>query len=187
MKPPSSADSQFRKHLRFGPLNRLRSWYQWTRIGYCGRDVFLDSDVHLLRYPKNIHLADEVVINRGCQLCPCNPGAQIRVGKRTVLGAYSFLYASQSITLGDDCLIAPFVYFVDSDHARSREAPMNTQGMETAPIVIGNDVWIGARVVVTRGVTVGDGAILAAGAVVNQDVPPYAIFGGVPAKQIGVR
>lgn len=187
MSLPAPAPSQFRRHLRSTPLSRLRRWYQWARIGTCGRDVYLDPDVHLLRYPRNIHLEDEVVIGRGSQLCPCNPKARIQIGKRTVVGAYNFIYASESITIGEDCLIAPFVYLVDSDHARSREARMNAQGMITSPITIGNDVWIGARVVVTRGVSVGDGAILAAGAVVNQDVPPYAIFAGVPAKQIGVR
>lgn len=52
---------------------------------------------------------------------------------------------------------------------------------------IGNDVWIGAKACINSGVTIGDGSIIAAGAVVTTDVPPYSIFGGVPAKKIGVR
>ena len=55
------------------------------------------------------------------------------------------------------------------------------------PVTIGNDVWIGANVVILPGVVIGDGAILAAGAVVNKDVEPYTIVGGVPAKQIKKR
>ncbi len=55
------------------------------------------------------------------------------------------------------------------------------------PVVIKNDVWIGANVVVLRGVTVGNGAVLAAGAIVNKDVPDFAIVGGVPAKIIRYR
>jgi len=54
-------------------------------------------------------------------------------------------------------------------------------------VVVGNDVWIGARATILEGVTIGDGAIIAAGAVVNKDVEPYAIYGGVPAKKIGNR
>ena len=60
-------------------------------------------------------------------------------------------------------------------------------GFLRAPTVIGNDVWIGANAVVLKGVRVGDGAVIAAGAVVTRDVPPYAIVGGVPAKVIRYR
>ena len=58
---------------------------------------------------------------------------------------------------------------------------------EFLPIKIGNDVWIGARAIILDGVTIGDGAIVAAGAVVSKDVPPYAIVGGVPAKVLRYR
>lgn len=58
---------------------------------------------------------------------------------------------------------------------------------EYKPVKIGNDVWIGARVIVLEGVNIGDGVIIAAGAVVTKDVPPYAIVGGVPAKIIRYR
>jgi acetyltransferase-like isoleucine patch superfamily enzyme len=67
-----------------------------------------------------------------------------------------------------------------SDVAKSR-LPAQT------PVVIGNDVWIGANVVIRCGVTIGDGAICAAGSIVTKDVPPYAIVGGVPAKLIRMR
>jgi acetyltransferase-like isoleucine patch superfamily enzyme len=58
---------------------------------------------------------------------------------------------------------------------------------EEKPIKIGNDVWTGANVIILGGLTIGDGAIIAAGAVVTKDVPPYAIYGGVPAKLIRYR
>ena len=58
---------------------------------------------------------------------------------------------------------------------------------EHPPVFIGNDVWIGANVTICNGVNIGDGAIIAANSVVNSDVPPYAIYGGLPAKLIRFR
>jgi acetyltransferase-like isoleucine patch superfamily enzyme len=63
----------------------------------------------------------------------------------------------------------------------------NTDPASRGLVTIGHDVWIGANVMVRRGITIGDGAIVASGAFVNRDVPPYAIVGGLPAKQIGAR
>ena len=69
-----------------------------------------------------------------------------------------------------------------------RDVPMGTQsdGPE-APVALENDVWIGANVVLLKGMTIGRGAIVAAGAVVRHSIPPYEICGGVPAKKIGER
>ena len=64
---------------------------------------------------------------------------------------------------------------------------MNLQPNEAKPIRIGNDVWIGAHAVVLAGVTIGEGAVVGAGAVLKDNVPPYTIVGGVPAKVIGMR
>ncbi|MBU2698385.1 CatB-related O-acetyltransferase [Pimelobacter sp. 30-1] len=71
--------------------------------------------------------------------------------------------------------------------AAAEGTPLEPAGFPRGPATIGNDVWIGANAVVLRGVHVGDGAVIAAGAVVTRDVPPYAIVGGVPAKVIRSR
>ncbi|RYE43054.1 MAG: acyltransferase [Hyphomicrobiales bacterium] len=84
-------------------------------------------------------------------------------------------------------MIAPFVYLVDSDHGTRKGVPMNQQQNVARPIRIGNDVWIGAHAVVLSGVTIGDGAVIASGAVVREDVAPNQIVGGVPARVIGER
>jgi len=157
------------------------------RIGFCGARVRFEQHVRLLRFPRGISLADEVAVKEGAQLCPCNQQAKISVGERTTIGHYTFIYASERIEIGSDCMIAPFVYIVDSDHAIERSKPMNQQPNITAPIRIGNDVWIATGAKILRGVTVGNGAVIAAGAVVKDDVPSFAIVGGVPARQIGER
>lgn len=94
-----------------------------------------------------------------------------------------------SCTIGHHVMMGTDVVVITRNHAFGRtDIPMMEQGFEEErPVVIGNDVWIGDRVVILPGVTVGDGSILAAGAVVAKDVPPYAIVGGVPARVIRMR
>lgn len=179
--------SQLRRHLRRTLSVRFRVLRARLRLGSVGEDLYLDSGVQLLRYPKNIFLADHVVIKRNAELCACNSSANIRIGPRTTVGHYTFIYASEEIVIGADCLIAPFVYLVDSDHGTRRDLPINRQGNQTAPIRVGNDVWLGTGARILKGVTIGDGAVVAAGALVKEDVPPYTIVGGIPARSLGER
>lgn len=90
---------------------------------------------------------------------------------------------SQSIKIGSHCAIAYGAIIKDSDE----HAILDEQGNKneyTKPIVIGNKVWIGTNAIILKGVTIGDGAIIAAGAVVTHDVPSHTIVAGVPAKVI---
>jgi acetyltransferase-like isoleucine patch superfamily enzyme len=82
-------------------------------------------------------------------------------------------------------LIAEMVSIRDSDHRHMiTTVPYHEQGHLTSPTIIGNNVWLGSKVVVLRGVTIGDNAIVGANAVVTHDVPPGVIVGGVPARLI---
>jgi acetyltransferase-like isoleucine patch superfamily enzyme len=182
-----SQQSQLRKNLKYSWLTWIRAEWERRRIGAMGDSVFIEKNVRLMRYPRNIRVAEEVVIKEGARICACNDRAQIRIGARTTIGYHTFIFASELISVGDDCLIAPFVYLVDSNHGTRRDEPINRQPNTTAPIVIGNDVWIGAKATVLAGVTIGDGAIIASGAIVNRDVEPHTIVGGAPAKMIGER
>ena len=178
---------QLRAHLRPTLLHSLRALRERLRGVEVGAGALIDRDARLLRYPRRICVGDGAVLKAGSHLCPCNAGARVSVGARTTIGFHTIVYASESIEIGDDCMVAPFVYVVDSDHGMDRTRPMNRQPNLTAPVRIGADVWIGAHAVVLKGVTVGDGAVIAAGSVVREDVAPWAIVGGVPARVIGER
>lgn len=179
--------SQLKKHTKFKFIHHYRRWVQKNRLGYIGDKVYLDKNVELMRFPKNIHLDDGMMIKEGARICSCNAKAVVKIGKNTTFGYHSFLFASERIEIGDNCLIAPFVYLVDSDHGIEKAELINQQPNHTAPILIGNDVWIGTGAKILKGVTVGDGAIIAAGALVKNDVEPYSIVGGMPAKKISER
>lgn len=96
--------------------------------------------------------------------------------------------ASEGIFIGRDVMIAPGCVIVAFNHACSDvNLPMSKQGWVEKPIIIEDDVWIGANCTITCGVTIGRGSIVGAGAVVTRDVASCVIVGGIPAKIIGVR
>jgi acetyltransferase-like isoleucine patch superfamily enzyme len=179
--------NQLRKHLKFKLSNLIRLLYLKISIGYCGNHIWIDKNVVFERYKKKMHIADNVIIKEGSHICVCNKDASISIGKNTTVGYYNFFFASKKIEIGDNCLIAPFVYIVDSDHQIKRETLINQQPNISAEIVIGNDVWIASNVTILKGVKIGNGSVIAANSVVNKDVAPYTIVGGSPAKFISSR
>lgn len=110
----------------------------------------------------------------------------IRIGDRSELGCNCLIYGG--VTIGSDVLMGPDVKIITRNHNfTDRSVPIREQGDYELPVVIEDDVWLGANVVVLPGVRIARGAIVAAGAVVNRDVLPYTIVGGVPAREIGRR
>jgi acetyltransferase-like isoleucine patch superfamily enzyme len=117
------------------------------------------------------------------------PGPKLVIGDHVFLGAGCEFNFRRGITIGSHCLIASGCRFVDHDRQTARrDAPIakQTDGPE-AVITLEDDVWLGTNVVVLKGVTIGRGAILAAGAIVTHSIPPHEIWGGVPARKMGER
>ena len=106
-------------------------------------------------------------------------GKNIHIGKRVFINMGCKFQDQGGIYIGDDTLIGHNVVLATLNHALS---PRKRADMIPAPIHIGSKVWIGAGAIVLPGVTIGDGAIVSAGAVVTKDVPENTIVGGVPAK-----
>jgi acetyltransferase-like isoleucine patch superfamily enzyme len=179
--------SQLRQHLKFTWRHWWRAFIQRKRLGALGDNIHLDKNVEFMRFPKNISIGNDVVIKEGTRICSCNKDAIISIGSRTTIGYHNFIFASESIVIGDDCLIAPFVYIVDSNHQVEKGKCINEQPNVTAPIKIGNGVWIASNVTILKGVVIAEGAVIGANSVVNHDVAAYEIWAGTPAKKIGDR
>lgn len=156
-------------------------------MGSCGEGVHFEKNTAFMRYPHLIRIGRNVIVKEGAKICPCNEQASVTIGNNTTVGYHTFIFASASISIGNNCQIAPFVYFVDSDHGIAKDQPMNQQPNITKPIVVGNDVWIATGAKILKGVTIHDGAVIAAGAVVKDDVLAYEIVGGIPARHLGFR
>lgn len=112
------------------------------------------------------------------------PGKLV-IGEGTYINRFTMIDVSESLTIGRGCMIGPHCYLTDHDHGSDPSIRRDTQPFVSAPVVIGNNVWIGAGAAVLKGVTIGDGAIIGAGAVVTNDVAAGAIAAGIPARSRG--
>lgn len=119
----------------------------------------------VIEYPHRLTLGSKVGINTGCWI---SARGEVRIGDNTILGPSCMIHSANHRT--NDLTV-----------------PIRLQGYEYAPVVIGSNVWLGGHAVVLPGVTIGDNAIIGAGAVVTRDVPANAIAVGVPARVRGMR
>lgn len=108
-------------------------------------------------------------------------GKNITVGEGVFINACCHFQDHGGVTLGDGCQIGHNVVFATLNHDL---APERRQTTNPAPIVLGRNVWVGSNATILQGVTIGDNAIVAAGAVVTKDVATNTVVGGVPAKFI---
>lgn len=108
-------------------------------------------------------------------------GKNIRIGKNVFVNACCCFQDQGGITLGDGALIGHRVTLATLNHG---ETAANRGDLTPAPIAVGRNAWLGANVTVVPGVSIGEGAIVAAGAVVTRDVPPMTVVGGVPARKL---
>jgi acetyltransferase-like isoleucine patch superfamily enzyme len=113
-----------------------------------------------------------------------NEAGSITLGKHVRINAGSVLVSHAAISIGDDCLIGEYVSIRDANHGTQAGHPMRLQPHVSAPITIGRNVWVGRGSVILKGVSIGDGAVVAANSVVTRSVAAGTLVGGVPARLI---
>lgn len=129
-----------------------------------GKDTTIDYKTYI-RYPSRVKIGHNTMINRGCYFLA------------------SFYHKDVEISIGNHVAIGPEVFFLAAGHDYKQINLPNT----AASITVGDYVWIGGRSTVLQGVTIGEGAIVAAGSVVTRDVEPYTVVAGIPARMIKLR
>ena len=181
-------------------------------LGRVGRGVVFGAHIGL-RHPRKIRIADGVVIddnvlldakgdgNRGITIgrdafigrnviLHCKDG-DIELGERADIGANSQIFSGSRVRIGRDVLIGAYAYIVGGGNYEidRTDVPMNRTLRDGSArgISVGDDVWIGAHTVILDGVSVGGGSVVAAGAVVTEDVAGWSVTAGVPAKFVKSR
>lgn len=159
----------------------------------CGRNLNLRRyakiqalSVDGVRIGDNFTLGEFAMIE--CTGVLRNVGQGLVIGDNVGINHHCFIGVRGQIRIGNNVIFGPFVsVFSENHNFDSTEIPIKEQGVERMETIIEEDVWIGAGAKILAGVTIGKGSVIAAGAVVNKDVPPYSVVGGIPAKVLKNR
>lgn len=127
-------------------------------------------------------IGESTALQRNCDLVVRS--GELLIGRHVHVGTGVVIAVQDRVEIGDETLIGEYVSIRDQDHAYSTIGLTRERGFETAPILIGANVWIGAKVTITKGVSIGDNAVIGANSVVTRDVPANSVVAGVPADII---
>lgn len=176
------------KRKIFSILFRLTAWMlpdSYSYINLFGKSYHIKVGLLYRRF-----LANHILKNCGKQL---NIERTASFSKDLIIGDFSGIgantYAPGNLKIGKYCMLGPEVVFYTKNHSFSRtDIPMCEQGFsDIKPIIIEDDCWIGRRVIILPGVTIGKGSIIGAGAVVTKDIPSYSVAVGNPARVVKSR
>ncbi len=162
---------------------------------YFTKRVTIDNTVKFYISNNNITISKGVTIGAYNIIYAINSkhskiSGKLYIGSRTSIGEFNNIRAAGGeIWIGEDCLISQFVTIVASNHTIISGKKINLQGWDEVKtgVYIGNDVWIGANVVILPGVNIGNGCVIAAGTVVTKSVPENSIVMGIPGIVVNKR
>lgn len=167
---------------------KLRARYYAGRLHAGNRDLRTETGVRIT-CPGFVSIGRDSYLGPDCKIY-ATPSSPISIGCGFAANANVMINARGNgrIVIGNNVLIGPNVVLRANNHRYDNlDLPIAEQGMTDGEILIADDVWIASNAVVLPDVRIGQGAIVAAGAVVTKNIPPYAIVGGIPAKVIGSR
>jgi galactoside O-acetyltransferase len=166
----------------------LRRFFYKPLFAKFGSPVNIKKNVYI-NNPENIKIGNGVLIHEDCYLDGSSKrGVYIDIGDYCSINPGTKIFGGGGVTIGREVSIAAGVTIYSHQHNYKRkDLSIRQQGMQYAPVVIAEGVWICTRVVILPGVTIGKGAVIGAGAVVTKNVAPYSVVVGIPAKPIKKR
>lgn len=169
-----------------------------TNLKFChkmsfGRSVYIGNNVTInalckngINIGNNVSLLDGTIIE--CTGVLNDLGEGITIGNNVGIAQNCFIQVRGKVIIEDNVIFGPNVsVFSENHNYENPDLPVNVQGVNRKGVTIKRGVWIGTRAVILDGVTIGENSIIAAGSIVNKDVIPCSIVGGVPAKLIKMR
>lgn len=172
-----------------GFLQRLITFYKIKKYGIkAGTENIIKSSVEF-RLTDNAYLeiGSHCVIQDYTFFQLTKPFPKVILGDDVVVGRWCMITGKSLIKIGDFTRIGSFVQIMDADHGFNKDKLIKDQKAIIQDVIIGKDVWIGAGAKILKGVLIGDGAVIGANAVVTNNIPPYAVAVGVPARVIKYR
>jgi tetrahydrodipicolinate N-succinyltransferase len=171
-----------------GLASRFRNiWYRLLGVRIQGciwlRRVSIPRQWGDITIKKGASLDDGVVL-----LCS-GPAKmdKLVIGQDAYINRNTMVDAHEHVEIGRNCIIGPHCYITDGNHGMAAGESVQSQPMQANPVIMEDDVWLGAGVIILSGIRIGQGAVVGAGAVVTKDVPPNTIVAGVPARSMGER
>jgi len=159
----------------------IRGIFARRRMNKCGGLFRVGKGVRILIKNGEINVGRKVQLHHGVKLSAWGTEGytKINIGENTAIGDRTEIHAGQCVNIGANCNISWDVCIMDRDYHK-----FNSPAEIIKPVNIKDNVWIGCNSIITKGVTIGEGAVVAAGSVVTKDVPPKTVVGGNPAKVI---
>ena len=164
------------------PWNRARIHAEFARRGAFVRWPVHGNVLEALRDGR-LEVGPQTLLEPGVWITAPHP-ARVRIGEGTFLNLGVMVAAMDLVDIGSHCMFANGCFVTDANHRFDRpDLPVTWQGFDSnGPTLIGDDVWCGANVVVTSGVTIGRRCVIGANSVVTDDLPPFSIAAGAPAR-----
>lgn len=176
---------RFKEFVRVARARLRAHWYLF--LGAKIEPKCLLGNGTRLEYPWRISMGTRCMLEERVWLKLSDASAELSIGEYTFIGRNTEIEVASKVSIGKACLIAPGVFITDHNHSIKTGSLVWKQPPKIADVTVEDDVWVSANAVILAGVTIGEGAVIAAGAVVNRDVAPFTIVGGVPAREIGKR